>query len=148
HPAAARLPRMRPRAHEHAKRGVFVPEAEYLERPALDGRADRGDSDAPVSAHALEQRVEIGQAIGLEAGDVQASAGQADGQADAAVADALGGNLGPRTSVRRDRHRAQLTGDRARLAVPDVVEIAELQGDARARPPDEREVDVTGSTVW
>ena len=49
--------------------------------------------------------------------------------------------------VVRDRDGLQLAGDRPRLAVPDVVQIAEFERELRAGPCVQEEMDVTGGAI-
>ena len=60
---------------------------------------------------------------------------------------ALGRHGLPRAAILRDGHRLQLRGYRARLPVPDVVEVQEFERQRRPRTAVHPEVDVAGGAI-
>ena len=100
-----------------------------------------------MAADRFEQPVEVGQAVRLDARDVQLRPGHLDAQPDAVAREAFGGHRLPRLAVVGDRHGLQLAGDRARLPVPDVVQVPELERELGAGACVEPEVDVPRGAV-
>jgi hypothetical protein len=127
HPVAAGFPGVRPGAKEYPERRLRIAYADDFQFTPLNGLADGGDLHKPIRADAGQELVEVGQAVRLDARDVEPRAGHLEVQPNAVFWQALYRNRLPGATVLRDDDGLQLTGNRSTDAVPHVVEIPEFE---------------------
>ncbi len=75
-PIAARLPRMRAGANEHAIRRVRLPDSEHLKLAAFNSLANGTELDERMISDAVQELIEVGEPIGLDARHIHAGTGQ------------------------------------------------------------------------
>ena len=138
---------MRPGADEDVTRCRRIANADDLELPSGHRVADRLDPDEAMRADPLEQALQVRQSIGFHARNMQARRGHGHAQLHPVTGQTIRRHGPPRLPVVGDRNRLQLAGDRTGLAVPHVVQIAELERERRARASVQHEMHVTGSAV-
>ena len=80
HPVGAAFPGMCPGAEEDVMRRLRIAHTHDLQRPPADRLADGRDLDQRIGPDRLQQAVEVGNAVRLQARDVQPRARHLDGQ--------------------------------------------------------------------
>ncbi len=118
-----------------------------LQTASLGRLADGSDLHEWAFRDRIQPMLQVGEAIGLDAGDVKLGAGHRDSQPHAVAGEPLQRDRLPRLPIRGDDGDLQLVRDRRLAAVPDVVQVPELQGERGARLRVDPEVEVARGAV-
>lgn len=146
-PVAAGFPRVGAGAEEDAIGCVGFAEANDFEFAAEGGFADGRDLDEGIGADGIEEAVEVGEAVRLDARDIKEAARHLEMELDAVGGKGLGGDGFPGVAVLRNDHGFEFAGDGAGGGIPDIVEVEEFEGEIGAGIGFDAEMDVAGGAV-
>jgi len=138
---------MRPRADENTIWRARVADTDYFQFTALHGLSDGRDLHERIVADGRKEAVEVGETVWFDARNIESRARHLDDKPHAVFRQALRRDDPPVAAVFGDGNRFEFFRDRAGLAVPDVVEILELQRQLQAGPAVEQEMEMTGGAV-